>query len=133
MNYLRGFLPWIVFAIVSSFGWQWGALAGLGLGVVLLAQGRRAKLPMDSQILEVSTVVYFATLTVPCPKCGHPQIEETFRNYKCAGCGLVIWKTVASRELERGGNCGNQRGVLHGRLPFVVAERAFPTVRELGT
>ena len=43
----------------------------------------------------------FKPLEVPCPKCGHPQIEETFRNYKCAGCGLVIWKTVASRELER--------------------------------
>lgn len=29
MNYLRGFVPWIAFAVASSAGRQWGALANL--------------------------------------------------------------------------------------------------------
>ena len=40
-------------------------------------------------------------LEVTCPKCGAATFSETFRNYKCDGCGLTVWKTIASRELER--------------------------------
>ncbi len=40
-------------------------------------------------------------LEVKCPKCGAATFSETFRNYKCDGCGLTVWKTIASRELER--------------------------------
>ena len=63
MNYLRGFVPWIAFAAVSSVGWQWGALAGLALAAALFAQGRRRGTPVDSQVLEISTIVYFVVLT----------------------------------------------------------------------
>lgn len=63
MNYLRGFVPWIAFAVVSAAGWQWGALAGLVLGARLVFQERRAGVATDSLILEHSTLVYFAALT----------------------------------------------------------------------
>jgi DNA topoisomerase III len=43
----------------------------------------------------------FKPLEVSCPKCGENIFNETFRSYKCAGCELTIWKTIASRELER--------------------------------
>jgi hypothetical protein len=63
MNYLRGFIPWIAFAIVSGFSWQWGAALGLAGSVGLLVQARTRKIPLDSQILEISTLVYFGALT----------------------------------------------------------------------
>ena len=63
MNYLRGFIPWIVFAVVSGFSWQWAATLGLIGSVGLLIQARMKKIPLDSQILEVSTLIYFAALT----------------------------------------------------------------------
>jgi hypothetical protein len=63
MNYLRGFIPWIAFAVVSSAGRQWGALAGLLLGLWLVVRDRRAGVTTDSLILEHSTVVWFAALT----------------------------------------------------------------------
>ncbi|SHL61831.1 hypothetical protein [Actinacidiphila paucisporea] len=63
MNYLRGFIPWIAFAAVSSVGWQWGALAGLLLGLQLVVRDRRSGVPADSLILEHSTVLWFAALT----------------------------------------------------------------------
>ena len=43
----------------------------------------------------------FKPLEVTCPRCGASPSAETFRNYKCEGCGLSLWKTIASRELER--------------------------------
>lgn len=63
MNYLRGFIPWIAFAVVSGFNWQWAALLGLVGSVGLLIQARAKRIPLDSQILELSTLVYFAALT----------------------------------------------------------------------
>jgi DNA topoisomerase-3 len=43
----------------------------------------------------------FEPLEVVCPKCGETPFAETFKTYTCKGCGLTVWKTVASRELER--------------------------------
>ena len=43
----------------------------------------------------------FKPLEVTCPKCGATSFNETFRSYKCSGCELTVWKTIASRELER--------------------------------
>ncbi|HEX4221498.1 MAG TPA: hypothetical protein VHZ97_03985 [Pseudonocardiaceae bacterium] len=63
MNYLRGFVPWIAFAIVSGFSWQWAAVLGLIGSVGLLIQARAKKIPLDSQILEISTLIYFVALT----------------------------------------------------------------------
>ena len=62
MNYVRGFIPWIAFAVVSSAGWQWGAVAGLVAGAGLLVQERKAGAAGSSLILEVSTVCFFAAL-----------------------------------------------------------------------
>ncbi|MEU2209914.1 hypothetical protein ACFT8W_38635 [Streptomyces hygroscopicus] len=63
MNYLRGFIPWIALAVVSTLGWQWGALAGLVLGGAMLVRARKAGAAADALILEYSTVAFFAALT----------------------------------------------------------------------
>jgi hypothetical protein len=63
MNYLRGFIPWIAFAVVSGFSWQWAAALGLVGSVGLLIRARMRNIPLDSQILELSTLVYFGVLT----------------------------------------------------------------------
>ncbi|MFI9236418.1 hypothetical protein [Streptomyces sp. NPDC053079] len=63
MNYLRGFMPWIAFAAVSSYGWQWGAAAGLATAIALLVKEHKAGTAGQSLILEHSTAGFFAALT----------------------------------------------------------------------
>lgn len=63
MGYVRGFVPWIAFAAIATVGWQWGALAGLVTGAVLIRRNRRAGVTADALILDISTVIYFAALT----------------------------------------------------------------------
>ena len=63
MSYLRAFAPWIVFALIPSGDWQWAALAALVVSVVGIALQRRAGLPLDAQIIELGSAVYFAALT----------------------------------------------------------------------
>jgi DNA topoisomerase-3 len=43
----------------------------------------------------------FETLEARCPKCGRGPFDEDYRTFKCRSCGLIIWKTMASRLFER--------------------------------
>jgi DNA topoisomerase-3 len=43
----------------------------------------------------------FETLEVRCPKCARGPFDEDYRTFKCRSCGLIIWKTMASRLFER--------------------------------
>jgi DNA topoisomerase-3 len=42
----------------------------------------------------------YATLDIPCPKCGAMPIREDYKTFRCAACDFVIWKTMASRQFE---------------------------------
>ncbi|MCX5557487.1 hypothetical protein [Streptomyces sp. NBC_00038] len=62
MGYLRGFVPWIVAGVVSSFDWRWGAIGGLASGLLLVIQDRRSGVDPDVLILEISTMAYFVVV-----------------------------------------------------------------------
>jgi hypothetical protein len=63
MSTLRGFAPWIVYAVVSSVGWQWGALAALIVTIASLIVDRRQGVALDAQILGLSSLAFFVALT----------------------------------------------------------------------
>ncbi|MCO6433136.1 DNA topoisomerase-3 [Nitrosomonas nitrosa] len=41
----------------------------------------------------------FATLKVPCPKCGG-VIHETYKKFQCQQCDFFLWKILAGRQFE---------------------------------
>ena len=43
----------------------------------------------------------FTDLEAKCPRCGAGTFKESYKAYECKGCGLLIWKNMAGRELER--------------------------------
>ncbi|MCC5478712.1 hypothetical protein [Streptomyces barringtoniae] len=64
MSYLRTFLPWIVFAVIPSGDWQWGALAALVVAVGIIAQQKRSGTGFDALLIEAGSAVFFAVLAV---------------------------------------------------------------------
>lgn len=44
---------------------------------------------------------HFQDVDVACPKCGKKGFKESFKAFECKACGLLIWKNMAGRELER--------------------------------
>jgi hypothetical protein len=64
VSYLRAFAPWIVFALIPSGDWKWAALIALAVSAAGIVLQRRAGLPLDAQIIELGSAVYFAALTV---------------------------------------------------------------------
>ncbi|MEU8827559.1 hypothetical protein [Streptomyces sp. NPDC048636] len=97
MTYLRGFIPWIAFAVVSSLGWQWGALAGLVIAAVLLVQQRRSGVDADALVLECSTVIFFASLTALSFARPHSALEAYDGALALGWLALTAWLTVAVR------------------------------------
>ncbi|MFK0289164.1 hypothetical protein ACIQU6_01585 [Streptomyces sp. NPDC090442] len=97
MSYLRGFVPWLVFAGVSAIGWQWGALAGLLACVVLLTADRAAGFSLEARLLEYGTLLYFAALSVLAFT--HP--DSALKAYSGAlsmgWLALVSWASIAVR------------------------------------
>jgi hypothetical protein len=95
MSYLRGFIPWIAFAVIP--GWQWGALAALVLSLGLLVQARRSQVPLDSQILEISTLAFFAALTVLAFSAPHSALEHYDGAFSTGWLALTAWATLTIR------------------------------------
>ncbi|MFE5737483.1 hypothetical protein [Streptomyces celluloflavus] len=97
MNYLRSFIPWLVYAGVSSAGWQWGALAGLVLAVVLLAADRAAGLSLESRVLEYGTIVFFAALTALAFARPDSGLQAYGSALSVGWLALIAWLSVAVR------------------------------------
>jgi hypothetical protein len=95
MNYLRGFIPWIALAIVSSFSWQWAAFIALVFSVGLLIQARRSHIALGSQILEISTLVYFAALTAIAFSQPHAAIQHYTGALSMTWLALTAFGTLA--------------------------------------
>ncbi|MEH6374403.1 hypothetical protein V7793_08690 [Streptomyces sp. KLMMK] len=96
MNYVRGFIPWIAFAVVSSAGWQWGAVAGLVAGAGLLVKERKAGAAGNSLILEVSTVCFFVALAVLAFALPHSGLRHFGGALSLGWLALTAWATLAA-------------------------------------
>ncbi|MEE4545286.1 hypothetical protein V2S66_25380 [Streptomyces sp. V4-01] len=97
MNHLRGFVPWIAFAVVSAAGWQWGALTGLVLALWLLVRDRRAGVAADALILESSTAGCFALLTAVAFAAPHSGLHHWTGALSMGWLALTAWATLAVR------------------------------------
>jgi hypothetical protein len=97
VKYLRGFIPWIAFAVISPDGWRWGALAGLLTGLVLLQAQRRKGVAADALILEISTVVYFAALTALAFAAPGSPLHHYSGVLSLGWLALTAWGTLAVR------------------------------------
>ena len=62
MSYLLAFAPWIVFAAIPSGAWAWGAVIALAVSLVGIVRRTRGGLPLDAQLIEAGSAVYFAAL-----------------------------------------------------------------------
>lgn len=97
MNYLRSFIPWLVYAGVSSAGWQWGALAGLAIAVVLLVADRAAGLSLDYRLLEYGTILFFAALSVVAFARPDSGLQAYGNALSTGWLALIAWVSIAVR------------------------------------
>lgn len=93
---LKGFLPWIVFAIVSNlFGLKVGALIGLALEIALFVPMARK---LTYTILEAFSLVFFVILVIGIFVLDQQSIENLTKwsaALSYGGLALITWATIA--------------------------------------
>ncbi|ANZ17408.1 hypothetical protein O1L44_14985 [Streptomyces noursei] len=97
MNYLRSFVPWLVFAGVSTAGWQWGALAGLVASAGLLIADRAAGLSLEDRLLEYGSIVYFLGLSVLAFTRPDSDLQLYSGAMSVGWLALISWVSIAVR------------------------------------
>ncbi|MER5732692.1 hypothetical protein ABT084_30930 [Streptomyces sp. NPDC002138] len=96
MSYVRTFLPWIVFAVVPSAQWQWGALAGLLAAVAVIVQQRRAGAGFDALIMEAGSAVFFAVLAAVAFADPHSAVHAYSAALSSATLALIAGGSLAA-------------------------------------
>ncbi|ARF56454.1 hypothetical protein [Streptomyces gilvosporeus] len=97
MGYLRGFIPWLVFAGVGSFGWQWGALAALVISVALLLADRAAGLSLEFRLLEYGTIVFFVALAALAFAQPRSALQQYGSTLSMGWLAVIAWASIAVR------------------------------------
>ncbi|MBD0745814.1 hypothetical protein [Streptomyces sp. CBMA152] len=97
MNYLRGFIPWIVFAAAGTSQWQWGALGALVVSAWFFYNDRKRGAAADSLILEQSTIAFFGVLSVIAFVAPDGRLREYGGALATGWLALTAWATLAVR------------------------------------
>lgn len=94
MNF-RSFLPWIAFGAIASASWQWAAVVAFAIGLRALVSQRRAGVPADALILEISTCAHFAVLAAIAFKFPHSPLKHYDGAFSLAWLAATVWITLA--------------------------------------
>ncbi|WP_033294605.1 hypothetical protein [Amycolatopsis jejuensis] len=98
MNYLKSFLPWIAFAIVSTqAGWRWSGLIGLVLAGGLLVLERRRGKGWSTLFIEVSALAFFAILTIWAFSDPGSPLRDYVGALTDLWLALTAWGSIAAR------------------------------------
>ncbi|MCO5971870.1 hypothetical protein [Actinoallomurus soli] len=98
LGYLRTFLPWIAFAVISTpHDSRYGALVGAVLAAALMTAERRRGKPWDALIIEATSVVFFGALAVAAFTAAKAPLGAYGPAVSDEWLALVAWGSLAVR------------------------------------
>ncbi len=93
---LRGFVPWIAFAALSStLGWETGAITAAVLSVVLLVWNVRTGHGLDENVIELSAMTFFLAIAVAACLKPHSALREAVGPLSSGWLALTAWGSLA--------------------------------------
>jgi hypothetical protein len=94
-RYIRTFLPWIAYAVISTeHDSRWGALVGFAAAVVLIVLERRAGRHWDALVIELSSTFYFGALTAAAFTTAPAPLGAYGSALSIAWLGLTAWVSL---------------------------------------
>ncbi|NUT97545.1 MAG: hypothetical protein HOY78_36530 [Saccharothrix sp.] len=98
LRYVRTFLPWIAFAVLSTNGEaRWGALVGFVVACGLVVLDRRAGRPWDALVLEISSAAFFGALAAVALTVTPAPFGDFGPAVAVGWLALTAWGTLAIR------------------------------------
>jgi hypothetical protein len=98
LRYLRTFLPWIAFAVLSTKDEsRYGVVAGLVLSILFVAADRRAGRPWDAMVIELSSAVFFAGFTLAAFTLSPAPLGMYGSAVSAGWLAVTAWASLAAR------------------------------------
>jgi len=98
VSYLFAFSPWIVYAVIPSAQWRWGALAALAITVAVLIAAVARRRPASSLIIELGTVVFFVFAAVLAFTGSHATLHAYLPVLSHSWLAVISWFSLAIRQ-----------------------------------
>jgi hypothetical protein len=98
MSYVLAFAPWIVYAVIPSSQWQWGALAALVLTAATLVWSIARRRPVASMIIQLGSVVFFAAATALAFADPHTALHPYLPAVSNGWLAVISWFSLAIRQ-----------------------------------
>lgn len=98
MPYLITFSPWIVYAVIPRSAWLWAGLTALVLTAAVTVWGLALRRrPVDSMIIELSSLVFFAGVVVTAAVAPDSVLHEYAPALSSGWLAVVSWLSLAVR------------------------------------
>jgi hypothetical protein len=100
MNYLRSFLPWIVYAAVSgnsASSKQWGSVAALIVAVAIVLHQLRSGRRPDALIIEIGSALFFGALAILAGVAAHSSLLTYSAALSSGALAVIAWISLAIR------------------------------------
>jgi hypothetical protein len=98
LGYVKSFLPWIAFAILSTDDqYRMAAIVGFAVAVLLLILDRRRGKAWDALIIEISSAVFFGLLTLAAVVISPAPLGAYGPAVSIGWLALTAWGSLAVR------------------------------------
>ena len=96
---LRGFLPWIAFAVVNGLAdWRVGAIVAVALSVLLLVDNARTGHGLDEAVIESSAAIFFVVIALIAFAAPGSSLQHHTGALAAAWLAVTAWGSVAIRK-----------------------------------
>ena len=96
---LRGFLPWIAFAVVNALAdWRVGAIVAIALSVLLLVDNRRTGHGVDEAVIELSAALFFVAIALIAFADPKAALQHHTGALAAAWLAVTAWGSIAIRK-----------------------------------
>ncbi|HEX4721134.1 MAG TPA: hypothetical protein VH333_01370 [Pseudonocardiaceae bacterium] len=96
---LRGFLPWIAFAVVNAVSdWRVGAIVAVALSVLLLVDNGRTGHGLDEAVIESSAAVFFVVIALIAFAAPKSALQHHTGALAAAWLAVTAWGSIAIRK-----------------------------------
>jgi hypothetical protein len=94
VSYLRGFAPWIIYAVLSSVDWRIGMCAAAGAAAVLVANQRRQH---DLDLLTGATFAFFGVMAIIALAAPHSGLHHWTPALSAGTLAVIAAGSLAAR------------------------------------
>lgn len=97
MSYVLAFAPWIVYSVVPSSQWRWGALAALAVCAATLVAMIARRRPASAMMIEIGSAAFFVATVALAFADPHTALHPYMPAAASLWLALISWFSLAIR------------------------------------